>query len=87
MKSIFAVVLFAIAAAGSVHAAESLSIVAKSDDGSIIKTDDGSVFEVDSIDTIDSQLWLQGDEVVLTDSEDQLFNPDDESSVSVTRVR
>lgn len=87
MKKLLAVVLLSIAAAGAAQAAESLTIVSKSDDGSVVKTDDGSVFEVESIDTIDSQLWLQGDEVVLTDDEDQLVNPDDESAVSVTRIR
>lgn len=90
MKKLLSVVLLAFAAAGSIpaaNAAQELMIAAKSNDGSIIKLEDGSIFEVDSVDRIDSSLWIPGDDVVLTDDEDQLFNPSDESSVSVVRVK
>jgi hypothetical protein len=55
------------------------------DDGRIIKLEDGSVWEVDSIDQIDSMLWLPVSDIVVCG--DKLINVDDNESVNATRLR
>jgi len=56
-----------------------------SDDGSIIKLEDGSIIEVDSIDTVDSSLWLPASEIVFCNG--KLINIDDGESVEAERLR
>ena len=56
-----------------------------SDDGRIVILDDGSVWEVDSLDRIDSSLWLPMSEIVACD--DKLINTDDDEVVDATRIR
>lgn len=56
-----------------------------SDDGTIVKLEDGSVWEVDSVDAIDSALWLPTTDVIACD--DKLINTDDNESVSASRLR
>ena len=34
-------------------------------DGAIVKTDDGHMYEIDDVDTVDSSLWLTGDDLVI----------------------
>jgi hypothetical protein len=59
-------------------------ITSKTSDGSIIILDDGSVWKVDSIDRIDSQLWMQFDNIVIDDGE--LINTDEGEKVSATQI-
>ncbi len=33
--------------------------------GAIVETDDGHMYRIDSIDRVDSQLWLAGDDIVV----------------------
>jgi hypothetical protein len=56
-----------------------------SSDGRIIILEDGSVWEVDSLDRIDSSLWLPMSEIVACD--DKLINTDDDEVVDATRIR
>jgi hypothetical protein len=56
-----------------------------SDDGTIVKLDDGSVWEVDSVDAIDSALWLPTTDIIACD--DKLINTDDNEKVSARRLR
>jgi hypothetical protein len=56
-----------------------------SSDGQIVKLDDGSIWEVDSIDTIDSSLWLPFSNIVVCG--DRLINTDDNETVSARRLR
>jgi hypothetical protein len=41
------------------------SIGSVSDDGSIVKMLSGAVFEIDSVDQVDSELWLTADDVLV----------------------
>ena len=56
-----------------------------SDDGTIVKLEDGSVWEIDSVDAIDSALWLPTTEIIACD--DKLINTDDNETVSAQRLR
>ena len=56
-----------------------------SDDGQIVKLEDGSIWEVDSVDAIDSSLWLPITDIVACD--DKLINTEDNETVSATRLR
>lgn len=56
-----------------------------SDDGTIVKLEDGSVWEVDSVDAIDSMLWLPITDIIACD--DKLINTDDNEKVSARRLR
>lgn len=56
-----------------------------SSDGTIVKLEDGSVWEVDSVDAIDSALWLPTTEIIACD--DKLINTDDNEKVSARRLR
>ncbi|KTD14767.1 hypothetical protein Lgra_0470 [Legionella gratiana] len=60
-------------------------IKSKSSDGSVIVLEDNSVWEVDSIDTIDSALWLPIENIVVCD--DELINSDNGDKVSATQLR
>jgi len=54
--------------------------------GAVLELEDGSLWEVDSIDRIDSALWLPLTNVVLVDGE-KIINVDDNETVEVKRVR
>jgi hypothetical protein len=56
-----------------------------SSNGQIVVLEDGSVWEVDSVDRIDSQLWLATTEIVVCD--DKLVNTDDDETVGATKIR
>ena len=56
-----------------------------SNDGEIVKLEDGSIWKVDSIDTIDSSLWLPITDIVVCNG--KLINTDDNESVSARRIR
>jgi hypothetical protein len=56
-----------------------------SNDGQIVKLEDGSIWEVDSVDAIDSALWLPTTDIVACD--DKLINTEDNETVSATRLR
>jgi hypothetical protein len=56
-----------------------------SNDGEIVKLEDGSIWEVDSVDAIDSSLWLPITDIVACD--DKLINTEDNETVSATRIR
>ena len=53
--------------------------------GEIIILEDGSVWRVDSLDTIDSALWLPISDIIACD--DKLINTDDNESVDAIRIR
>lgn len=55
------------------------------DDGGIIKLEDGSLWEVDSIDRIDSMLWLPISNIVVCPY--KLINTDDDETVGARRIR
>ena len=55
------------------------------DDGRIVILEDGSIWEVDSLDRIDSSLWLPTTEIVACD--DKLINTDDDEVVAAQRIR
>lgn len=57
----------------------------KTSDGSILTLEDGSIWQVNSIDTIDSQLWLPIDNVIVCDG--KLINTDDNTTVEATRIK
>ena len=54
-------------------------------DGEIVKLEDGSIWQIDSIDTVDSSLWLETDDVTVC--EGKLVNTDDHSSVGANRLK
>lgn len=56
-----------------------------SDDSRIVILEDGTVWEIDSLDRIDSSLWLPTSEIVACD--DKLINTDDDEVVDATRIR
>jgi hypothetical protein len=56
-----------------------------SGDGQIVKLEDGSIWKVDSVDAIDSMLWLPTTDIVACG--DKLINTEDNESVSATRIR
>lgn len=60
-------------------------IKSKSSDGSVVVLEDNSVWEIDSIDTIDSALWLPVENIVVCD--DELINSDTGDKVSATQLR
>ena len=56
------------------------------DDGRILKMLDGTIFEVDSLDTIDTALWLGMSDALILNGYD-LINLDEGEVVSVTQLR
>lgn len=60
-------------------------IKSKSSDGSVVVLEDNSVWEIDSIDRIDSTLWLPIENIVVCD--DELINSDTGDKVSATPLR
>ena len=60
-------------------------IKSKSSDCSVIVLEDNSVWEIDSIDRIDSTLWLPIENIVVCD--DELINSDTGDKVSATQLR
>jgi hypothetical protein len=55
-----------------------------SSDGEIVVLEDGSIWQVDSLDTIDSALWLPTTNIVACD--DKLINTDDDETVEAVRI-
>lgn len=60
-------------------------VTSVSSNGQIVKLEDGSIWEVDSVDAIDSALWLPTTDIVACD--DKLINTDDNETVSASRLR
>jgi len=56
-----------------------------SSDGSVVILEDGSVWEVDSLDQIDSQLWLSTENIIACD--DKLVNTDEGEVVGATQLQ
>lgn len=56
-----------------------------SSDGQIVILEDGSVWEVNSLDAIDSALWLPTTDIIACN--DKLINTDDKEIVSARRIR
>jgi hypothetical protein len=56
-----------------------------SSDGQIVKLEDSSIWKVDSVDTVNSALWLPITDIVACD--DKLINTEDNEIVSATRLR
>jgi hypothetical protein len=54
------------------------------DDGKYIKLDDGSLWEVNVVDTVDSALWLEMDDITVCNG--KLINTDDKESVEARRI-
>ena len=52
--------------------------------GEIVILEDGSVWQVDSVDAIDSALWLPTTNIVTCD--DKLINTDDGETVGAVRI-
>jgi hypothetical protein len=55
------------------------------DDGTIVKLEDGSLWEIDSVDRIDTMLWLPTTDVTVCD--DKLINTEDNETVGARRLR
>lgn len=60
-------------------------VTSVSSDGEIVILEDGSVWEVDTVDAIDSTLWLPTSDIIACD--DKLINTDDNEIVSAHRIR
>lgn len=56
-----------------------------SGEGTVVALEDGSMWEVSEVDTVDTQLWLPTEDVVVCDG--KLINTDSGDSVEVTRPR
>jgi hypothetical protein len=54
------------------------------DEGKYIKLEDGSLWEVDGVDTVDSSLWLELDNITACDG--KLINTDEKESVEARRI-
>jgi hypothetical protein len=54
-------------------------------DGEIVKLEDGSIWQIDSVDTVDSSLWLETEDVTVCGG--KLINTDDNSSVGAHRLQ
>ena len=87
MKKLFVGIVLLFLEAGTLQAYCEAGhwIQSKYDGGSIIVLEDGSVWQVSSFDTIDSNLWLQTDNIVACD--DKLINTDDRSTVEARRIK
>jgi hypothetical protein len=55
------------------------------DDGKYIKLEDGSLWEVDGVDTVDSSLWLELDDITVCDG--KLINTGENESVEARRIK
>jgi hypothetical protein len=53
-------------------------------DGEILKLEDDSIWKVDSVDTVDSSLWIDTDNVTVCDG--KLINTDDNSTVGARQL-
>lgn len=68
-------------------------ISSKSDDGSVLKMGDGSVWVVDSVDRVDSSVWLAADDVIIDDNSSscvhaQIIDTDEDGeAVCATEVK
>ena len=60
-------------------------IKSKSSDGSVVVLEDNTVWEIDSIDTIDSAIWIETEEIIVCDYE--LINSDTGDKVGATQLR
>ena len=56
-----------------------------SDGGEIVKLEDGSLWQIDSVDQIDTALWLPTTDIVVCPY--KLINTDDNESVGATRIK
>ena len=54
-------------------------------DGEVVKLEDGSIWQIDSVDTVDSSLWLETDDVTVCDG--KLIDTDDHTSVGAHRLK
>ena len=86
MKKIMLAILLICNFCSIANAAEKHWIQSKTDDGSVLILEDGSTWEVDSVDQIDTNLWLPMTDVIVTDDEDQMISLDDHETVGVTRI-
>jgi len=57
----------------------------KTDDGKFLTLEDDSLWEVDDVDTVDSELWLDTDDIVVCPG--KLINTDENESVGAKRVK
>jgi len=57
----------------------------KMDDGKYIKLEDDSLWEVDSVDTVDSELWLETDDITVCPG--KLINTDEKETVGAKRIK
>ena len=86
LKRVTAIAIACVLASGSAAACEDGHwIDSVTSDGRIVILEDGSVWEVDSIDRIDSMLWLPTSDIVACD--DKLINTDDDEVVDAVRIR
>ena len=65
-------------------------IIDKTDDGSILKTDDGATWAIDSVDQVDTALWMVTDTVIEDDESSacasyQLINKDENNETACAR--
>jgi len=90
-KKFVSVIVFSIISvlliSGQVMAAEEHWIKDKANDGSIIILEDGSIWEVDSLDRIESSLWLPTETIIIPDSYDCLINVDTGEKVYARRIK
>jgi hypothetical protein len=54
-------------------------------DGKLVKLEDGSIWEVDSVDTVDSMLWLPTEEILICG--ERLINTDNGEKVGAKRLK
>lgn len=87
LKPIITITLLLLLNCGTVYAyCESGHwLQSKTSDGSVLILEDGSIWKVSSIDTIDSQLWLPIDNIIIC--EGKLINTDDNTSIEATRIK
>jgi hypothetical protein len=57
----------------------------KTDDGKFVTLEDDSLWEIDDVDTVDSELWLDTDDIVVCPG--KLINTEENESVGAKRVK
>jgi hypothetical protein len=53
-------------------------------DGEIVKLEDGTIWKIDDMDTVDSSLWLDTEDITVC--EGKLINTDDKTSVGAHQI-
>jgi hypothetical protein len=86
IKLILATLFSMLVTTSTFASCEDASLLQKSSDGAVLFLDNGSTWEVDSIDRIDSALWLVTDDVLACD-DGYLIHKSDGEKVSATKLK